>query len=141
MTIPVMLHIRGTQFYEGEEPEVITLTTEGTLEKQKEVWEISYEETALTGMEGVTTTFRVGPRGVVLKRTGKLQSQMIFMLGKPHDSLYQMPFGALMMTVEAIKIEHQLSAQGGTLDVRYTLAIEHAEAGVVEYHLDIQPIP
>ncbi len=140
MTIPVMLRIRGTQFYEGEAPEVITLTTEGTLERQKEVWEISYEETALTGMEGVTTTFRVGPKGVVLKRTGNLQSQMIFILGRPHASLYQLPFGALMMTVEATKIEHQLSEQGGTLDVRYTLAIEQAQAGVVEYHLEIQPL-
>ena len=39
--LPVMLHIRGTQNYQDQEPEVIELSTEGTLEKQKEVWEIS----------------------------------------------------------------------------------------------------
>ena len=35
--IPVMLRIRGTQNYEDQEPEGIELTTEGTMEKQKEV--------------------------------------------------------------------------------------------------------
>ena len=74
---PVMLHIRGTQNYQDQEPEVIELTTEGTLEKQKEVWEVSYEESDLTGLAGVTTTFRVGPRGVVLKRTGACLSARV----------------------------------------------------------------
>ncbi len=138
MTVPVMLSIRGTQHYPGEEPDVITLSTEGTLEQQKDVWVISYEESELTGLAGVTTTFRVSPRGVVLKRTGKLQSQMIFIVGQRHDSLYQLDFGALMMTVEATHIESNLSEAGGTLDVHYTLSIEEAEAGMVEYHLDIK---
>ncbi len=135
----VMLHIRGIQTYPGEEPEVITLTTEGTLTRQKEVWEISYEESALTGLEGVTTTFRVGPKGVVLRRTGKLQSQMIFIEGQRHDSLYQLDFGALMMTVQATKVQSDLSEQGGTVDVHYTLEIEGSEAGMVEYHLKVTP--
>ena len=73
--LPVMLHIRGTQNYQDQDPEVIELTTEGTLEKQKEVWEISYEESDLTGLAGVTTAFRVGPRGVILRRTGKLEPE------------------------------------------------------------------
>ena len=29
--IPVMLHIRGTQNYQDQEPEIIELTTEGTI--------------------------------------------------------------------------------------------------------------
>ena len=64
--IPVMLSIRGVQNYQDAEPDVIELTTEGTMEKQKEVWEITYEESNLTGLAGTTTAFRVGPRGVVL---------------------------------------------------------------------------
>ena len=138
--IPVMLHIRGTQRYQDQEPDVIELTTEGTLEKQKEVWEISYEESDLTGLAGVTTTFRVGPRGVILKRTGNIENQMIFMEGRRHESLYRIDIGALMIAVKATKVRSDLNEQGGTVDIHYNIEIEDTTAGTVEYHLDIEPV-
>ena len=135
--IPVMLNIRGVQRYQDQDPEVIELTTEGTLEKQKEVWEISYEESDLTGLAGVTTTFRVGPRGVVLKRTGNIENQMIFMEGRKHESLYRLDFGALMLTVMATKVKSDVSEQGGTVDIHYNIEIEETGAGIVEYHIEV----
>ena len=138
--IPVMLHIRGTQLYQDADPEVIELTTEGTMEKQKEVWELSYEESDLTGLAGVTTAFRVGPRGVVLKRTGAIENQMIFMEGRKHESLYRLDFGALMLTVKATKVSSAISEAGGTLDIHYNIEIEDTSAGNVEYHIEVSPI-
>ena len=138
--LPVMLHIRGTQNYQDQEPEVIELTTEGTMEKQKEVWEISYEESDLTGLAGVTTCFRVGPRGVVLRRTGNIENQMIFMEGRKHESLYRLDFGALMLTVMATKVESAITEQGGTVDIHYNIEIEDTNAGTVEYHIEVNPI-
>ena len=138
--LPVMLHIRGTQNYQDQDPEVIELTTEGTMEKQKEVWEISYEESDLTGLAGVTTCFRVGPRGVVLKRTGNIENQMIFMEGRKHESLYRLEIGALMLTVMATKVQSDVSEQGGTVDIHYNIEIEDTNAGTVEYHIEVSPI-
>lgn len=138
--IPVLLNVRGIQNYQEGEPEVIELTTEGTLEKQKEVWEISYEESDLTGLAGVTTAFRVGPRGVVLKRTGKLENQMIFMEGRRHESLYRIDIGALMIAVKATKVQSNVSERGGTVDIHYNIEIEDTAMGSMEYHLDINPI-
>ncbi|MBR7179323.1 MAG: DUF1934 domain-containing protein [Oscillospiraceae bacterium] len=137
---PVMLSIRGIQRYEDQEPEIIELTTEGTLEKQKEVWEVSYEESDLTGLAGVTTTFRVGPRGVVLKRTGNIENQMIFMEGRRHESLYRLDIGALMITVKATKVHSCVTEAGGTIDIDYNIEIEDTSAGTVEYHIQISPI-
>ena len=48
----VMLSVRGRQNYGGQEPEVIELVTTGTMEFRDGGWDISYEETALTGLEG-----------------------------------------------------------------------------------------
>ena len=138
--IPVMLNVRGVQRYQDQEPEVIELTTEGTMERQKEVWELSYEESDLTGLAGTTTAFRVGPRGVVLKRTGKLENQMIFMEGRRHESLYQIDIGALMIAVKATKVQSAVNEQGGTVDIHYQIEIEDTAMGTVEYHLDIQPV-
>ena len=138
--LPVMLHLRGTPNDQDQDPEVIELTTEGTMEKQKEVWEISYEESDLTGLAGVTTCFRVGPRGVVLKRTGNIENQMIFMEGRKHESLYRLDFGALMLTVMATKVESAITEQGGTVDIHYNIEIEDTNAGMVEYHIEVSPI-
>ena len=138
--IPVKLSIRGIQRYDEQEPDVIELITEGTMERQGKAWEITYEETDLTGMAGVTTIFRAGPGGVVLKRTGRLQSRMIFREGIKHESLYQMEFGALLIAVEGRKVTHSLTELGGTVDIIYGIQIEGSASGVVEYHLDVKAI-
>ena len=136
----VMLTIRGTQYYEGAEPEVIELLTEGTLEQTEQGWIICYEESQLTGMEGVTTTFFVEGDKLTLKRTGKLQSEMVFQVGMLHESLYQMEFGALLITVCATKMNHHITQDGGVVDLTYGIDIEQSAGGIVEYHLDIRTV-
>ena len=134
----VMLTIRGRQSYAGQEPEVIELVTEGWMEFRNGGWDISYEESELTGLAGVTTTFRVEPGRVVLDRKGALNSQMIFEEGVAHESLYQMAFGTLMLTVKATFVYFDIVSDGGTIDLSYNIDIENTEAGVIDYHLDIR---
>ena len=134
----VVLSIQGRQSYDDQEPEVIELVTEGTMEFVGGGWDISYEESALTGLEGVTTTFRVEPDKVTLTRKGALNSQMVFQQGVPHDSLYQMPFGALLLTVNATSVFYDIVPDGGVIDLSYNINIENTQAGVIDYHLDIR---
>ena len=134
----VVLNIRGTQSYDGQDPEVVELMTEGTMELRDGGWEISYEETELTGLVGVTTTFRVEPGKVTLRRTGKLRSEMVFQQGVRHDSLYQLDFGALLMSVTAKQVFFDIVSDGGVIDLLYSIEIENTAAGLVDYHLDIR---
>lgn len=134
----VVLRIRGRQSYDGQDPDVIELVTEGTMEFAAGGWDISYEETELTGMAGVTTTFRVEPGKVILRRTGKLRSEMVFQEGVRHESLYQLEFGALLMAVTAKQVFFDIVPDGGVIDLVYTIDIENSAAGVVDYHLDIR---
>lgn len=134
----VLLSLRGKQAYMDQEPDVIELTTDGTMEYTNEGWDISYEESDLTGLKGVTTTFRVEPRKIILTRTGLLNSQMVFQEGVFHDSLYQMEFGAMMITVCASKVEFDITEAGGTIDLTYGIEIEQTQAGEIEYHLEIK---
>ena len=134
----VVLSIRGSQEYPGQPPEVLELTTDGTMEFRDGGWNISYQESALTGLEGVTTTFRVEPERVILTREGTLNSQMVFQMGVDHESLYQMPFGALLLTVRATHLFYDIVPDGGVIDLSYNINIENQEAGVIDYHLDIR---
>jgi len=136
----VRLSIQGRQSYMGQEPDTIELVTEGTMELRDGGWDITYEESDLTGLAGVTTTFRVKPDRVILTRTGALNSQMIFRQGVPHDSLYQMEFGALMIRVCATNLFYDITPLGGVIDLIYTIEIENAEAGEIDYHLSITPL-
>lgn len=134
----VLLSIRGRQIYPGQEPDSIELVTDGILEDWEKGWRLSYQESDLTGLQGVTTTFQLEPGKVTLTREGKLNSQMVFQEGVQHDSLYQMEFGALMMAVCAKKVAYDIEPEGGTVDLVYSIEIEQSVAGMVEYHLEIK---
>ena len=138
MKSPVILSVRGQQNYLDQEPEIIELVTEGTLEAVENGWEICYEESELTGLAGVTTTFLIQPGKITLLRKGPLNSCMEFQEGVYHDSLYQMEFGALKITVCAAKVAYSLDAAGGTVDLTYAIDIENTAAGLINYHLEVK---
>lgn len=134
----VMLSIRGRQHYNNQDPDVIELVTEGWMESVDGGYRIEYQESDLTGLKGVTTTFLVTSNQIELIRTGNLNSRMVFRMGMPHDSLYQMEFGALMITVTATSLLFDLTPAGGFIDLVYNIEIEKSEAGTIDYHLDIR---
>ena len=134
----VILSICGRQAYQGQEPDAIELVTEGTMEFRDGGWDISYQESDLTGLEGVQTTFRVEPGKVILTRSGRLNSQMIFREGTVHQSLYQMEFGALLIRECARRNLFHITPEGGFIDLIYAIEIENTAAGEVDYHLDIR---
>lgn len=137
----VMLSIRGRQQYIDQEPDTIELVTEGTLEFRDGGWDICYEESELTGLKGVTTTFRIEGDKITLNRDGGLASQMIFQEGVFHESLYQTEFGfAMMITVCASRVKWDITQDGGQIDLTYAIEIEQSTAGVIDYHLDIKAI-
>ena len=136
----VMLTICGRQNYLDQDPEVIELVTEGILRKKGDGWCITYEESELTGLAGVMTTFELQPEKITLTRKGPLSSQMIFQPGVTHESLYQLEFGALMIAVRATRTSYDVTLQGGTVDLAYNIEIENTAAGTIDYHLDIRAI-
>lgn len=134
----VVLSIRGRQLYDDQEPEVVELVTEGTLEQLEDGWNICYDESALTGLEGVQTSFMLQPGKITLTRSGRLQSQMVFQVGVLHESLYRMEFGAMLIGVCAIDLDYSMSENGGTVELAYRIDIEHSAGGIVEYFLDVK---
>lgn len=134
----VVLSIRGQQDYANQEPDVIELVTEGVLDEIEGGWRLTYQESDLTGLEGVNTIFEVQGNTITLTRSGRLNSQMVFQEGVAHDSLYRTEFGTLMLTVCATKVAVDIGETGGVIDLQYNIEIEQSAAGTIDYHLDIQ---
>ena len=124
-----MLSIRGEQYFDGIDPDAQELMTEGTMTLTEDGMVLSYEETALTGMEGTTTRFQVqGPR-VILTRSGTVNSQMVFEEGRQHTSLYETPFGELSVDIQTSVLKHNLTERGGLMEIKYSIAVEHTVTG------------
>ena len=103
--------------------------TEGILERTAGGLRLTYQETALTGMEGTTTTFEVSGSQVILTRTGSVNSQMVFEEGRQHTSLYETPFGELSVDIQTSALRHNLTERGGLLEIKYSIAVEHTVTG------------
>ena len=127
--IPVMLTIRGEQYYDNVDPDGTELITEGTMELTEDGLLLSYEETELTGMQGTTTSFAVQGKRVTLTRSGTVNSQMIFEEGRQHTSLYETPFGEMSVDIQTSKLLHNLTERGGLLEIKYSIAVEHTVTG------------
>ena len=127
--VPVLLSIRGEQYFDGVDPDATELMTEGTLEPTGEGLLLTYRETELTGMEGTVTTFEVKGPQVILRRTGKVNSQMVFEEGRQHTSLYETPFGELTVDIQTGSLRHNLTERGGVMEIRYSIAVEHTVTG------------
>lgn len=134
----VLLSIRSIQQFMEEKPEETQFVTEGVLRKVDDAIEISYAESELTGLVGTMTTFRIERDRVILQRSGAVQSKMMFAVGKEDRSLYDMGFGALMITIRTERLQSELTENGGKLTVSYVITIEEEAAGYIEYLIDIR---
>ena len=127
--LPVLLSIRGEQYFDDIDPDATELMTEGTMVLTEDGMVLSYEETELTGMEGTTTTFEVKGPQVILTRTGTVNSQMVFEEGRQHTSLYETPFGELTVDIQTSTLKHTLTQRGGVMEIKYSIAVEHTVTG------------
>ena len=127
--LPVLLCIRGEQYFDAIDPDATALMTEGTMALTAAGIVLSSEARELTGMEGTTTTFEVkGPR-VTLTRSGAVNSQMVFEEGRQHTSLYETPFGELSVDIQTSVLKHNLTERGGLMEIKYSIAVEHTVTG------------
>ena len=137
MVQAAMISITGTQQLEGEEPESIQLVTEGSYCYEPGYIRFSYVETQMTGLEGVVTTFTIeDEKTVTLRRTGKVNSMMVFELGRIDDSLYEAGPGALMLRVQTKSLGVLMNEHGGIFDLSYSIEVEYATCGLNSYHIE-----
>ena len=137
----VIISIKGSQLYEGQDPDVTELVTAGTLRREQEGYTIAYQETELTGLEGTTTKLRIeGPR-VTLLRQGSVISQMIFEVGRKHLSMYETPYGALAVGIETRRLKNTVDEAGGDLEIDYAIEIDNLLAGKSLFQLNVKKKP
>ena len=82
---------------------------------------------------------KVGEKRVILSRTGTTNSQMVFEEGTQHTSLYETRFGELAMDIQTAYLRHNLTPRGGLMEIRYSIAVEHALTGRNMFKIRVKP--
>ncbi len=137
----VLITLRGTQSFGADKPESIELVTRGTMTGRNGKFAVSYEETEMTGIPGVTTTFLIfNPKRIVLTREGAIHSRMVFEKDIKNDSLYDLGFGSLMVGICAKDIKVDLNETGGSLLIDYTVDVEQSMTSRNSYEITVKPI-
>lgn len=135
----IILFVKGEQSYGGVEPEVTELITEGTMtiDDGGEII-LEYQESEITGMEGTNTRFIVNQDEVELLRTGVVESRILFQQGRRNSSLYETPWGTMMVDVATTRLAHRLGERGGVMEIGFTIAVNHQVTGENRFKIRVK---
>ena len=139
MSKKVIISVKGNQCLEDGENDDVELITEGEYAFRNGRGTFRYEESEMTGMEGVVTSFTVeDEQKLTLRRVGKVNSEMVFVQGQRHESLYDAGMAALLVGVELQELTVLLNEHGGILDFSYAIDVERSACGTNRYHIEIR---
>ena len=105
----------------NEEP--IEVVYWGYLEIGDGMDRLSYDESALTGMEGVHTQIEVGDNEIILIRSGNIESTMVFRENHKDRFVYNMEVGSMSMVLETEKVKILKERNRMQIYIRYKLEI------------------
>ena len=95
----------------------------GYREMTEGVDRLSYDESALTGMEGVHTQIEVSGEEITLERTGNIQATMVFRENHRDRFVYKMEVGSMSMVLETDKVSIWREDRQMRIYIRYKLEI------------------
>lgn len=134
-----LINIRGLQFYtEPDNDTDIVLTSEAGFEFQDGVFFVDYEETEITGYAGTKTVIEIGSDYVSLRRTGTLNTDMLFMKDRKTSSSYNTPYGELLIGIMTSKLEIDVDENGGKVSVEYYVDINNQSTSKNIFDLEIR---
>jgi uncharacterized beta-barrel protein YwiB (DUF1934 family) len=120
--------------HEEEPIEVIYI---GEIDKQGKKCRVSYDESVLTGMEGVTTEIFIEDEQVEIIRKGNIESRMLFKENYKDVFLYHMEVGTMTMSLQTDKLDVIQTSEGFEISMKYSLLISGDQKDQNEMQINI----
>ena len=133
-----IISITGIQNDPSGERDSVELVTAGKYGFENGESRFTYEESELTGLTGTLTTFTINPMGVVLRREGSLNAEMVFQQGRKNYFLYETPYGSATMGVDTRRIDMSLGEHGGSLELDYNIDFNHTPMGSNKFRIKVK---
>ena len=121
---PIIVSIKSLQRDEKGESQTLELVSEGKYYKKERSQYIVYKESAISSLEGVTTTIKVLADGTVcVLRTGAMQQRQEFRPGMETTSWYDTPLGRTLLIIKTYACRVQLVDGIGTIEIEFDVTI------------------
>jgi uncharacterized beta-barrel protein YwiB (DUF1934 family) len=115
-----IISVLSRQLGDKEEIEVVT---PGLFYKKDNSYFAEYDETAISGMEGTTTTLKINPDKFSLIRMGSTSAEMDFDKKTDSISMYNTPYGTIELKIETKKLDINVNEEGGDIYIKYLLSV------------------
>ncbi|NLN97430.1 MAG: DUF1934 domain-containing protein [Eubacteriaceae bacterium] len=111
---------------ENSDKDTMQFLTEGDMYRESNASCFTYLETAVSGMEGTTTTVMVEPKKVSVIRLGTVNSIMEFVSGQKNVTQVNTPYGSINMGVVTrdIDIRYNDIDEPVKVNVQYDIKLE-----------------
>lgn len=124
MANKVVVTVVGTQRDDKGEENTIELISVGRMYTKNGIHYITYDESALSGMEGATTLIKLYSGHLSVVRMGSVEHKQEFRQGEKSYSTYITPYGTMKMNVYTNRLATAIVGASGTIDVNYELEID-----------------
>ncbi|MDR3295756.1 MAG: DUF1934 domain-containing protein [Clostridiales Family XIII bacterium] len=125
----IMLKIIGTQITRDDDEGKMEFITEGKYADEGGSVLLLYDESALSGMEGCTTSLRITDGKIKMERYGDsidVDSAIEFEQGRRFKGYYDTPFGSIEMEVLTNSVVNNIEREkaSGYLDIDYNISLK-----------------
>ncbi len=134
----VLVAVKSIQRDSDGEDTVIELVSSGRYYEKNNIKYIVYDESEVTGMDGVKTTIKVYPQSIVLLRTGKVSMRHQYVLGQIHEAVYETPMGSLHMTVNTHELDIDITDGIGHVHLGYDISVGGEWQFYNQLHIELQ---
>ncbi len=106
---------------ESGEQDAVEVTTRGTLDGGGKDYVLNFDEIFAEGMKSHTVLTVQNGNCVSIVRSGDVITELQLELGKRHICLYSTPYGDMNIGIYAKEIDSDMTSDGGTLSLEYTI--------------------
>ena len=140
MKIRAIITVTGKMTGSDGQDEKVELVAEGLVFEKEGKTYISYDESALTGMEGTKTLIKLTPGKVEMSRTGSLKTKMIFEEGKQSISYYDTQYGGFTVDINTLKARVSTDEKQIDIHILYEMNFNGASNGQNDVTVNVQKL-
>ncbi|EJO5346204.1 DUF1934 domain-containing protein [Clostridium botulinum] len=134
-----LIHVLSSVPDSKEKNDSIEVVTPGKFYKKDKYYYAVYEETEISGMEGTTTTLKIGQKDFSLIRMGNTSTKMQFATNKNNLSMYSTPYGTLEINVNTKKLDINIDDNGGSIYIDYIMSVAGQKPQNTLLNINISP--
>lgn len=134
-----LIHVLSSQPENDEKEDSIEVVTPGSFYKKDNDYYAVYEETEISGMEGTTTTLKIGENNFSLIRMGSTTTKMEFEKDKEKISMYSTPYGTLEINILTKELKINVDDTGGEVFINYDMGISGEDTQHINLDIKIKP--